>query len=118
MAEIDLGGGQLTVRLSRLERLGALRGDVAVALADVAAVRAVDDPWAELRGVRAPGTGVPGVIALGTRRGGFGRDFAAVYGHNPGIVVELAHGPFGRLVISTRAATDWAARIDRARAGS
>ena len=50
----------------------------------VTAVRVVDDPWPELRGMRAPGTGLPNVIAVGTRRGGFGKDFAAVHGNGPG----------------------------------
>ena len=40
--------------------------------------------------MRAPGTGWPGVIAVGTRRGSFGKDFAAVHGKGPAVVVELA----------------------------
>ena len=33
--------------------------------------------WMPGRNSRAPGTGIPGVIALGTRRGSFGKDFPA-----------------------------------------
>jgi hypothetical protein len=69
MAELQVDGGDLLVRLSPLEKLGALRGDVRVPLAAVCDIRWVDNLWPELRGVRAPGTGFPGVIALGTRRG-------------------------------------------------
>ena len=63
-------------------------------------MRSVDDPWSELRGIRAPGTGVPNVIAVGTRRGKFGKDFAAVHGKGPAVVVELEGADYGRLVVT------------------
>jgi hypothetical protein len=63
-------------------------------------VRVSDRPWSELRGIRAPGTGIPGVIALGTRRGGGGRDFTAVYRNRSAVVLELEGAVFDRLVIS------------------
>ncbi len=53
------------------------------------------------------GRELPGVITLGTRRGGGILDFAAVYGHRPGVVVDLKHAtPFSRLVVSCRDAQD------------
>ena len=43
----------------------------------------------------------PRVIALGTRRFGGGRDFAAVLGHRPAVWVDLGEeSPFARLVVS------------------
>jgi hypothetical protein len=101
VAEVVVDDGEVVVRLSWLEKLGAFRGDVRVPVSSVEAARVVEDPWRELRGIRAPGTGLPGVIALGTRRGRFGRDFAAVYGKRPGVVIELRDGPFSRLVVSS-----------------
>jgi hypothetical protein len=107
MAALIVQGDDLVVRLSPLEKLGAFRGDVRVPLGAVGDLRAIDDLWPELRGVRAPGTGLPGVIALGTRRGGGIVDFAAVYGHRPGVVIDLKHAtPFSRLVVSCRDAQD------------
>jgi hypothetical protein len=85
-----------------------------VPLSAVRSVRAVDDPWPELRGLRAPGTGIPGVIALGTRRGGFGKDFAAVYHHRPAVVVDLEGADFSRLVVTADDAPEFAARITAA----
>ena len=35
---------------------------------------------------------------MGTRRGGFGKDFAAVHGQGSAVVVELDGAPYGRLV--------------------
>ena len=66
--------------MSGLEKAEGFRGDIRVPLRAVSEVRAVDTAWPELRGVRAPGTGLPDVIAVGTRRGGFGKDFAPCTG--------------------------------------
>ena len=69
-----------------------------------------------MRGVRAPGTALGGVIALGTRRHSLGRDFAVVYGKGPAVVVELTGVRFGRLVVSSRDAAEVADEIRNAAA--
>lgn len=78
MAHVHVEGETVIVRLSPWERLGAMHGDIRVPREAVTGARVAIDPWTELRGIRAPGTGIPGVVALGTRRGRFGKDFAAV----------------------------------------
>jgi len=101
MAQLTLDGDELVVRLSAFEKLGAMRGDVRVPLATVSRVRVSEHPWSELRGLRAPGTGVRGILSLGTRRGSGFRDFAAVYRGRPAIVIEARGTTFDRLVISS-----------------
>jgi hypothetical protein len=119
MAHLDLAGGLLILHLSLLERLGGfVRGDAQVPLGSVRAARATDDPWRELRGIRMPGTGLPGKIALGTRRFSGGKDFVAVYGKGPAVIVELAGVEFRRLVVSTRDAEAVAAEITTAAAAT
>jgi hypothetical protein len=86
--------------MSPLEHAGALHGPVRVPLSAVTAVRVVDDPWPELRGLREPGTGVPGHLMLGTCRGDFGKDFCAVYQHRPTLIIDLAGAEFARLLVS------------------
>lgn len=100
MARMMVEGADLVIRLSRWERLGALHGSVRVPLASVVDVTATDNAWRQLRGVRAPGSGLPGVIALGTWRFRGGKDFVAVYG-KPGVVVTLRESEWDRLVVST-----------------
>ena len=100
MAQLIVHDDALTLSLSRLERFEGFRRDLRVPLSSVTAVRAVTDPWPELRGIRAPGTGLPGVVAVGTRRGSFGKDFAAVHGKGPGVVVEMAGQEFGRWILT------------------
>ena len=101
VAELQIDGNELVLHLRPMEKAEGMHGDIRVPLTAVTAVRAVDDPWSELRGIRAPGTGVPNVIAVGTRRGNFGRDFAAVHGKGPAVVVELAGADYGRFVVTS-----------------
>ncbi|MFT3924405.1 MAG: hypothetical protein QM778_17845 [Myxococcales bacterium] len=101
MAHLTVDSGELVVRLSTLEKVGALQGDVRVDLSRVKRAWVTTTPWSELRGFRAPGTGIPWVIMLGTTRGSFGKDFCAVYGRSPALVVELEGASFSRLLITT-----------------
>jgi hypothetical protein len=104
MARLVVDGNDLVVRLSLLEKLGAFAAhNPRVPLMAVQIARVAEDPWRDLRGMRAPGTGLPGVIMLGTTRGRGVHDFAAVYGHRRGVVVELkGASPWTRFVISCR----------------
>jgi hypothetical protein len=101
MARVLTTGGSVTLVLTRVERLEGFRGDIVAPVTSVSGIRASDDLWSELRGIRAPGTGIPKVIAVCTCRGSFGRDFAAVHGRGPGVVVEFDGEPFQRWVVST-----------------
>jgi hypothetical protein len=118
MAEVRVDGGEVVVHLSTLEKAEAVHGDVRVSLADITAVRVVDSAWTELRGIRAPGTGVPNVIAVGTRRGGFGKDFAAVHGTGPAVVVELTGADYSRLVVTSDDAPAVVAALESSRGTS
>ena len=100
MAELLIDGAELVLHLRALEKAEGVHGDIRIPLSAVTTVRAVDDPWSELRGIRAPGTGVPNVIAVGTRRGKFGKDFAAVHGKGPAVVVELEGVDYERLIFT------------------
>jgi hypothetical protein len=100
VAHLTTTDGSVTLALSRFERLEGFRGDITAAASSVTAVRTSQDLWSELRGLRAPGTGIPGVIAVCTCRGSFGKDFAVVHGRRPGVVVEFDGEPFQRWVVS------------------
>ena len=113
MAQLEIEESQLRLRLSRLERLGALHVDVVVPLANVDSVQTVDNAFEILRGIRAPGAGIPGYLMLGIKRGQFGRDFCAVRGHGPAVVVELHDAPFARLIASCANADEVASIIRR-----
>jgi hypothetical protein len=111
MAQLSARDGVLHLELSRWERVFALHGDIRVPLERVAAVTVSSDPFGELRGLRAPGTGVPRRIALGTWRRRGATDFAALYGGRPGVIVQLRDSAFARLLVSADDAEGVAARI-------
>lgn len=111
MATLSVVGESLVVKMSWFERLEAFHSDVSVKRSAMRDVRVVDTAWPELRGVRAPGTGIPGVVAVGTRRGGFGKDFAVVHGKGPAVVVELDGEKYARLVVTADDAGTLAAAV-------
>ena len=102
MASLEVQSEELVVRLSAVEQAAAMRREIRVPLAAIERVCTEPDPWGALRGIRAPGTGIPGVVAYGVRRvTGGAPDFAAVHGCGPAVRIDLAPGaPFGRLVVT------------------
>ncbi len=102
MALLTVTDGQLNVELSTMERAGAIRrSNVSVPLSAVASVERLDNARNGIRGMRAPGTGFPGVIALGSWRTRRTVDFVAVSRNEPGYLIELNDEHFDRLVISS-----------------
>ena len=102
MATLEVHGDDLVVSLTAWERAAAMRREIRVPLGSVRSICADPDPWSALRGIRAPGTGIPGMIAYGVRRlTGSAPDFAAVHGRGPAVRVDLAPGaPFSRLLVT------------------
>lgn len=103
MVRLLVDSDSLEVQLSALERTLARRRDsVRIDRSRILRVQLTDDPFTWLRGVRAPGTHVPGRLAYGTWRSVFGNDFAAVKPGRPGVVIELEAGEeFERVVVAT-----------------
>jgi hypothetical protein len=99
---LAIEGLELVVHLSLAEKLAAIHGDARFPLSSVSDVVVEPNVWAALRGIRAPGTGVPYVLAYGTRRWLGGKDLALVRGgRRPGLRVDFDDGaPYDRLVVT------------------
>jgi hypothetical protein len=80
----------LEIRLSPLQKVGAARGDLSFPLASITQVEVLTDGIAAVRGVRAPGLGLPGARMLGTWRGRFGKEFVDVRRGEGAVRVTLA----------------------------
>ena len=102
MAKVIESAGVLTLKLSRLEKMGALHGDISVASNELISKTEVPNPWCKehLRGTRSPGTAIPYRILLGTMRFKGGKDFCAIYKRTPAVIYEFADAPFKRWIVS------------------
>lgn len=101
MAHLEINDDRLCVVLSRWEKAGALRrSDVTVRMSAVSGVTTLENAREAIRGIRVPGTGLPGVIALGTWRTRKFKDFVAVTRDDPGYLIALDGEPIDRIVVS------------------
>ena len=104
MAKVREVDGFLLLELSSLEKLGSLHGSIRVPKRFLTSIKEIPNPWKGpdgMRGVRAPGTGIPGVIMLGTLRKKSGKEFAVVYKRGAAKIYEFSDGPFSRWIVST-----------------
>ena len=104
MAKVKVMGDEVILELSFWERVGALHSSPRVSLNAVTKAEFIDNLWSNkvLRGVRAPGTGIPYKVLLGTMRGREFRDFTAIKGRGAGVEICLNEGPFERWIFTIR----------------
>ena len=102
MARVIDDGEFFTLKLSILEKVGALHGNIKTAKANLIDITNAENPWQSsvLRGIRAPGTGIPYVILLGTMRYKKKKDFTAIYRRRPVEIYTFKDAEFERWIIS------------------
>lgn len=92
MAELRVEGEELVLRLSTLEKVEGMHGDLRAPRFMVRAVEVVGDAYAAVHGLRWPGTGIPGVELVGTFRDSGTKTFAVVHGRPRGVRIVFAEG--------------------------
>ena len=104
MAHVVVNEGRVRFDLSFWESLGAFGRSQELAISDVESVETVPNPWtsAVLKGFRAPGTGIPLIVMLGTLRYRGGKDLCAIYKRRPNAVVTLKSGPYKRWIFEIK----------------
>jgi len=100
VADLVFESGMVHLQLSRWEKVGAFSNDVSFPVGAIESVECLANARSAIRGVRFPGTGLPGVIALGKWRRSGAIDFVAVYKNQPGYVIELAGQRVERIILS------------------
>ena len=102
MAHVIEEKGELILKLSLRERIFALHSSPKANASDLVSTTEETNPWSAevLRGVRAPGTGIPYVVLLGTMRFKEGKDFTAIYKRKPVKIYEFSGGEFQRWIVS------------------
>lgn len=100
MAQVTIDHDTLVVTLRGLDPLFAFTRRLTVPLAHVQRV-ALDRTVARRlwKGIRAPGTSVPWVLAAGTFLDGRQRVFWAVHFLQPALVIDLVHERYDRLIV-------------------
>jgi len=99
MAELIIEGDDLVVHLSTAEKLEAVHGEVRVPLDSVKSVEVLDDAMSAIHGIRV-GTGVPGLVAIGTFTSRTAKIFAVVHHDTPrGVRVTLDGDHFDEIIV-------------------
>ncbi len=100
MANLVIDDDTVTVSLSTVEKVEAIHGDVTLPRSAITQVREVLDGMEEVHGMRGPGTGLPGVILVGTFRQPGRTTFAVCHGRRPAIVLDVTGQQFDRVVVT------------------
>jgi hypothetical protein len=109
MARVSIEAGELVVDVEGLDKLWALKSRLSIPLANVRGATLDPGMVREHKGVRAPGTHVPGVIVAGTFHHEGERVFWDVRDAAKAVVIELDDEQFARLVVQVE---DPAATVD------
>lgn len=111
MPTVTLTPDALEVRLAGREKLAGLLRDLRVPRSAVTHAAVADDALGAVRGVRAPGLGLPGLAKIGTWRGSGGRQYVVARRGVPALVLELAGTPYRSAVVSVDDARELAAQL-------
>lgn len=114
MADIRIEGDTLVVDITGLDKLWALKSSLTIPLANVRG--ATSDPGIvrEPKGLRAPGTHLPGVITAGTFHIDGEKVFWDVHDAAKAVVIELADERYARLVVQVDDPRTTVAQIEAA----
>jgi hypothetical protein len=102
MAKVIESANQLQLKLSVLEKIFALHGDIWVDKRLLTKKVMVESPWRRdvLKGIRAPGTAIPFVVLLGTMRYRGGKDFTAIYNRRAADIYEFKNSAYKRWILT------------------
>ncbi|MEV4199767.1 hypothetical protein [Micromonospora globbae] len=99
MAKVRVDNDRLIVEIEGLDKLWALRSRLEVPLLNVRGITADPGIVKEPKGIRAPGTHLPGVITAGTFHIGGERVFWDVRDPAKAVVIELRDERYARVVV-------------------
>jgi hypothetical protein len=112
MAELRWEGSELLLHLTRTEEFEAIHRDLRFPASVLIGVEILNDALGAVHGIRAPGTGIPGLVEVGTYRHRGGKSFAVVHHDTPrGVRITLQDADFDELLIGCPDPETTAARL-------
>ncbi len=102
MAKVIESANQLQLKLSVLEKIFALHGDIWVDKRLLTKKVMVENPWRRdvIKGFRAPGAAIPFIVFLGTMRYRGGKDFTAIYNRRAADIYEFKNSAYKRWILT------------------
>jgi hypothetical protein len=100
MAELRIDGDMIDLNLTAMEKVEGMHRNLRVPRAAVVAAWQVPDGTIEVQGLKIKGSGLTGVLKVGTFMDQGHLVFAVAHRGRPAVVIELAGQHFGRLVVS------------------
>ena len=100
VADLLIDDETVTVKLTALEKAEAVHGNVVVPRSAITAFWTVPDGQAEVAGFKLIGSGLTGVIKVGTWRSADRTIFAVCHGAGPAVVLDLTGERYDRLVVT------------------
>ncbi|GAA0526136.1 hypothetical protein GCM10010172_03310 [Paractinoplanes ferrugineus] len=113
MAQISIAGDDLVVEIEGWEKLWSLKSRLVIPLVNVRGATVDPGIAAEPKGLRAPGTSLPGVITAGTFHQEGERVFWNIRDGARAVVIELADERYARLVVEVADPAATVALIER-----
>ena len=104
MAILQVEGDEAVLRLSLGEKIFGFHTSPKVALSKIEKIEPISNFWnsSDWGGVRAPGTGIPWVVGLGTWRRKGRKSFCAIYKREPGFKITFTSTEFEAWLFSSR----------------
>lgn len=100
MAELLRDGQDLVLRLSTIEKMEGIHGDIRVPLSSVQGIAVLDDVIHAVHGLKMAGSRVPGMFAMGTFVSGEETIFALVHHQtHRGVKVSLTGKKLDALIL-------------------
>ena len=99
MVEISVNEDKLIINVKGITKIFSLRSELTVNIKNVVSVKATLGAMKMPKGLRAPGTAIPGIFYAGTFYDGGDKVFWDVRHADKAIVIELKNEDFKRLVV-------------------
>lgn len=114
MAHVSISGDALVVEIEGMDKLWSLKSRLVIPLVNVRGATADPGIAADPKGLRAPGTNVPGVLTAGTFHQDGERIFWNIRDVARAVVIALADERYARLVVEVADPAATVALIEQA----